>query len=208
MHKINCIHDTKKNIINTFPHSEYLGPRRRVVNRWCNFPNHQQAEKHHSVNILFELISFCDVLEHQPFVGKHYLFNCIFATSPTIDQQAGHATKRNVHALVPFCDNHNLNLLGYATQRHLRKHHTHTYKHRNENYHIPIYKHIQMTYSNNTHINVEIIVRLHIHHIKYIQALLISYITCKITQHVNEHRSDTYLLIEYHQLRAYLPRTS
>jgi hypothetical protein len=45
-------------------------------------------------------------------------------------------------------------------------------------------------------------------HIQHIQAILINYNICTITQHVNEHRSGTYLLLEDHQLRADLPRTS
>ena len=59
-----------------------------------------------------------------------------------------------------------------------------------------------MTYSNHTQINAELTVILHIQHI---QALLINYDTCTYTQHVNEHKSGTYLLIEYHQLCADLP---
>jgi hypothetical protein len=45
-------------------------------------------------------------------------------------------------------------------------------------------------------------------HIQHTQAILINYNICTITQHVNEHKSGTYLLLEYHQLRAKLPQTS
>jgi hypothetical protein len=45
-------------------------------------------------------------------------------------------------------------------------------------------------------------------HIQHTQAILINYNICTITQHVNEHKSGTYLLLEDHQLRADLPRTS
>jgi hypothetical protein len=42
---------------------------------------------------------------------------------------------------------------------------------------------IQTSYPNHTQINAEIIVSLHIHHIRYIQVLLINYNTCTVTQY-------------------------
>ena len=101
--------------------------------------------------------------------------------------------------LIPTCRIPSHNLLGYATQRFLQNHHTHPghlgqdmLPHRNDNYHVHISKHKHTTYSANTQINVEIIVSLHIYHI---HALLINYNTCTYTQHVNEHKSGTYILI-------------
>ena len=37
-------------------------------------------------------------------------------------------------------------------------------------------------------------------HTQHTQAILINYNICTITQHVNEHKSGTYLLLEDHQL--------
>ena len=46
------------------------------------------------------------------------------------------------------------------------------------------------------------------HHIQHTHEILINYNICTITQHVNEYKCGTYLLLEDHQLRADLPRTS
>ena len=44
-------------------------------------------------------------------------------------------------------------------------------------------------------------------HIQHTCAILINYNICTITQHVNEYKSSTYLLLEDHQLHADLPIT-
>jgi hypothetical protein len=45
-------------------------------------------------------------------------------------------------------------------------------------------------------------------HIQHTQAILINCNICIITQHVNEHKSGNYPLLEYHQLCADLPQIS
>jgi hypothetical protein len=42
-------------------------------------------------------------------------------------------------------------------------------------------------------------------HIQHIKEILINYNICSITQHVNKHKSGTYLLLEGHQLCVDLP---
>ena len=63
----------------------------------------------------------------------------------------------------------------------------------------------RQTHSSNAQIHAKITVSLYIQHT---QEILINIKTCTNTHHAIEHKIDTYIFIEEHQLHVDLPRFS